>query len=60
MLFTFSVDIPPGSFPATSSSSCTFPGEGLTVTAHPPAPAATSTRIDTNATPTHSPTSPSP
>ncbi|KAG1723769.1 uncharacterized protein EDB91DRAFT_1240044 [Suillus paluster] len=32
MQFTFSVDAPPGSFPATSSSSFTFSGEGSTPT----------------------------
>ncbi|OAX38290.1 hypothetical protein K503DRAFT_170783 [Rhizopogon vinicolor AM-OR11-026] len=33
MQFTFSIDTPPGSFPATSSSSYTFSGEGSTATA---------------------------
>ena len=33
MQFTFSVDTPPGSFPATSSSSYTFSGEGSAATA---------------------------
>jgi GATA-binding protein len=33
MQFTFSVDTPPGSFPATSSSSYTFSGEGPAATA---------------------------
>ncbi|KAG1873222.1 hypothetical protein F4604DRAFT_1881012 [Suillus subluteus] len=32
MQFTFSIDAPPGSFPATSSSSYTFSGEGSTPT----------------------------